>query len=113
MNRDKRIKSEITKLKKFTKDIDPNKKNTVESLIQNIAFMTIALQDLIEIIKVKGYTETYTNGQHQQGVKKSSEVEIYNTMIKNHMAALRQLSDMIPDTKAAKNELDDFLKAVK
>ena len=59
------------------------------------AFMAASLYELRKIINEKGYTEEYQNGANQKGIKKCS-VEIYNTMIKNYSAIIKQLTDLLP-----------------
>ena len=73
-------------------------------MIEEAAFMAVSLAELQEKINEKGYTEEYQNGANQKGVKKSSEVEIYNTMIKNYMAVVKQLTDLIPKENKTKGE---------
>ena len=58
--------------------------------------MAASLYELRKIIDDKGYTEEYQNGANQKGVKKCSEVEIYNTMIKNYSSIVKQLTDLLP-----------------
>jgi hypothetical protein len=54
--------------------------------------------------------EEYQNGANQYGVKKCSEVEIYNTMIKNYSSIIKQLIDLLPnDSKGSGDELLDFI----
>ena len=106
----KRKSKELNKLKKIFKDIEPGKRQTVEKLISNAAFMAESLDDLQEIIRDKGFTEEYQNGANQSGIKKCSEVEIYNTMIKNYLGVIKQLVDLLPDgAKNSGDELLDFL----
>ena len=75
--------------------------------------MAASLYELRQIINVKGYTEEYQNGANQKGVKKSSEIEIYNTMIKNFSAVMKQLTDLLPKdepkTKPQSDGFDDFI----
>ena len=94
--KDKMIKKEVLKLKRIYKDLDKDKFDTVFSLIEEAAFMTITLRDLKMTINKKGAVSEYQNGENQWGTKKSPEVEIYNTMIKNHMNIIKQLSDLLP-----------------
>lgn len=106
----KTIKKELSKLKKIFKDIEPNKEKIVEKLIANAAFMAASLEELQDIINEKGYTEEYQNGANQYGVKKCSEVEIYNTMIKNYSSVIKQLVDLLPNgTAGGGDELLDFI----
>ena len=105
----KKKSKELNKLKKIFKDIEPNKRQTVEKLIANAAFMAESLDELQEIIREKGFVEEYQNGANQYGVKKCSEVEIYNTMIKNYSSIIKQLVDLLPDGAGGGDELLDFI----
>ena len=106
----KKRSKELNKLKKIFKDIEPGKRQTVEKLISNAAFMAESLDDLQEIIREKGFTEEYQNGSNQFGIKKCSEVEIYNTMIKNYSSIIKQLVDLLPnDERSGGDELLDFI----
>ena len=69
--------------------------------------MAASLCELREIINEKGYTEEYQNGANQKGIKKCSEVEIYNTMIKNYMSAIKQLTDLLPKETQREISQDD------
>lgn len=66
-------------------------------LIERAAFMAASLKELEAAINEKGYTDEYQNGESQRGTKKASEVEIYNTMVKNYTAAIKALVDMAPE----------------
>lgn len=91
---------ELVKFKKKSRD-------TVASLIDEAAFMAGSLYELRVIIDEKGYTEEYQNGQYQHGFKKATEVEIYNTMVKNYMTCMKQLTDLLPKEVAKAPEPDD------
>ena len=105
--RKKTEKTKEQKIKSEKRKLNENVKKTVESLIEEAAFMAVSLAELQEKINEKGYTEEYQNGANQKGVKKSSEVEIYNTMIKNYMAVVKQLTDLIPKENKTKGESGD------
>jgi hypothetical protein len=111
LTKDQRISKEISRLKKLFKDIPKNTMNSVLALIRNAAFMTITLEDLQEEINKNGAVSEYQNGENQWGTKKSPEVEIYNTMIKNLSTVIKQLTDLIPDGEKPKpKKLDAFEK---
>ena len=106
----KKKSKELNKLKKIFKEIEPGKRQTVEKLIANAAFMAESLDELQEMIREKGFVEEYQNGANQHGIKKCSEVEIYNTMIKNYSSIIRQLVDLLPnESKTSGDELLDFI----
>ncbi len=104
------IKAEKRKLAGIYTRLDKKTKKSVDSLIDEAAFMAASLYELRQIIDEKGYTEEYQNGANQKGTKKCSEVEIYNTMIKNYMATVKQLTDLLPkeQAKAAETASDGF-----
>lgn len=100
---------ELKRLEKIFKDIRPDKKETVRKLIENAAFMEVQLSCLQKEIAEKGPVSEYQNGENQWGTKKSPEVEIYNTMIKNYTAVVKQLLELLPEGDGNGDELLDFI----
>lgn len=107
LSKDERISNEVERLTDLLSELGEGTLNGVKSLIANAAFMSITLEDLQIEINENGVVSEYKNGENQYGTKKSPEVEIYNTMIKNHMAAIKQLTDLIP--KGNPNSADELL----
>jgi predicted P-loop ATPase/GTPase len=108
----KKISAEKRRLTKLFHQIDQEMIKTVKSLIENASFMAVTLQDLQDEINISGCVATYQNGENQWGTKKSPEVEIYNSMIKNHMQVMKQLTDLLPKTpsKVEDDGYDDFVQ---
>lgn len=104
MTKEAKIKKEIKRYSQLFAGMDESKKQVASALIEKAAFMGVSLDELQEIIDGKGYVETYQNGANQSGYKKCSEVEIYNTMIKNYGTIIKQLNDMLPDSKVAETK---------
>ena len=94
--KEQRIKSENTRLKGVFKDLDENKKKIVVPLIQKAAFMHVELEELQKVIEEEGCVCEYKNGENQYGTKKSPEVDVYNTMIKNYTAIIKTLAELAP-----------------
>ena len=115
LSKEKRIKTEIDRITNLLADLGEGTLKGVRSLIENAAFMSITLEDLQKSINENGVISEYKNGENQYGTKKSPEVEVYNTMIKNHMSAIKQLTELIPkgDNNKEKDELLDFLSGGK
>lgn len=109
VEKNKKIKKELNRLKKLFKDLPENKKKISEKLIDNAAFMSISLEELKKDIILYGVKETYANGKDQYGFKESIESKTYNTTIKNYMAIIKQLNEMLPEEKQI-NEDDEFIK---
>ena len=111
IDKNKKIKKEKQKLKKIFNKVDKNKQTIVEKLIDNVAFMSITLDELKEDIKKHGVKEIYMNGSNQFGFKESIESKTYNTMLKNYMNAIKQLIDLLPDDEK-KNAGEDLLRFI-
>lgn len=111
--KDEIIKAEKRKLAGIYTRLDKKTKKAVDSLVNEAAFMGASLFELREKINEKGYVEVYQNGANQKGIKKCSEVEIYNTMIKNYSSVVKQLTDLIPkkqeNTGDQSDGFDDFV----
>ena len=109
IEKNKKIKKELNRLKKLFKDLPENKKKMCEKLIDNAAFMSVSLDELKKDIIMYGVKETYVNGKDQFGFKESVESKTYNATIKNYMAIIKQLNEMLPEEKQI-NEDDEFDK---
>ena len=108
-SKDDIIKAEKRKLAGIYQRLDKKTKKAVDSLVDEAAFMAASLYELRKKINEKGYVEEYQNGANQRGIKKCSEVEIYNTMIKNYSSVVKQLTDLIPKkTEHAGEQSDGF-----
>jgi septal ring factor EnvC (AmiA/AmiB activator) len=107
-----RVEREIKRIKKLLKSVDKDRLATIGTLIKNAAFMSVTLDDLQDAMNQNGLISEYQNGANQWGTKKSPEIEIYNVMIKNHMAIMKQLVDLLPEKDAndKKDLLLEFLK---
>lgn len=109
VRKNKAIKKELNRLKKLFKDLPENKKKISEKLIDNAAFMSVSLEELKKDIILYGVKETYVNGKEQFGFKESIESKTYNITIKNYMAIIKQLNEMLPEEKKI-DEGDEFDK---
>lgn len=105
-----RINKERDKLAKVYQSLPDYSKKINEKLIDNAAFMAVTLEDLQSVINVKGCIEKYQNGANQYGTKKSSEVDVYNTMIKNYKSVIDTLNSLLPKNEGTKDDgFDDFV----
>lgn len=109
--KDERIKKETSRLNRTFNKIEPQAKKAVHSLITKAAFMSVTLDALQDTMNEDGVVSEYQNGENQWGTKKSPEVEIYNTMIKNYSAVIKQLTDLLPKAvpEPESDELEDFI----
>ena len=103
LDKQKRIKKEIARLKRLFSKIDENKKKLVFATIEDVAFMTITMQDLRDQIIRDGTTVEYKNGENQYGTKQSPDAQIYLQMSQKQSQAMKILVSCLPQT--AKNYL--------
>lgn len=109
LEKTKRIQKEVTRLKRLFKGIDENKKKLVFTTIDDVAFMTITMQELREKIVREGTTCTYKNGANQFGTKQSPDAQLYLQMSQKQTQAMKILVDCLPKTqKDLGKEADDF-----
>ena len=108
LEKQKRIKKEITRLKRLFSKIDENKKKLVFTTIEDVAFMTVTMQDLREEIVREGATCEYKNGANQYGTKQSPQVQIYLQMSQKQTQAMKILVDCLPKTEKPLPKNDGF-----
>lgn len=113
VEKQKRIKKEIGRLRRLFREIDENKKKLVDSTIADVAFLTITMQDLREQIVRNGTTVEYKNGENQWGVKQSPDAQLYLQMSQKQTQAMKILVDCLPKTpnkQVIKDDgFDDFV----
>src|SRR5699024_4469487 len=101
----------MKRLNLLFENIPKDKKGVVQSLIDSASFQTVILNRLEKHIAEHGTTSEYQNGANQWGKKRSPEVEVYNSMLKNQMGIIRQLTDLIEKSDVeADDGFDAFLK---
>lgn len=108
LEKQKRIKRELTRLKKLFKEIDENKKKLVESTMEDVAFLRVTMQDLRENIIRDGTTTDYKNGENQYGTKQSPDAQLYLQMSQKHTQAMKVLLECMPKSKVTEQKDDGF-----
>ncbi len=89
---------------------DGSRKELLTNLVRKAEFISGELVKLEAVLKEKGWVEEYQNGQNQHGLKKSSEGDVYNQLIKNFATLMQKILDCLPDESAqGKDELELFL----
>ncbi len=110
-NKKKKIKQQKNKLTKIFKQLDRNTLSLVQNLINEVAFMSVTLEENRAYIEEHGVKELYMNGKGQFGYKESVESKNYNAMIKNYTNVVKQLVDFLPKDEK-KNAGEDLLKFI-
>lgn len=102
-------KTVFTKTKQKIKDLPAERKERALKLLEKAEFMESELTKLQEAINEKGWTEEYQNGANQHGIKKSTEGEIYNSMIKNYALILKEIDNLFPKDESISDDFMEFL----
>lgn len=99
MKTETREQKEEARLLELFKDADQDQLELLRPLIQNCAFMKIALEDLQTSIREKGAVDIYQNGENQKGLKTSAEMQAYNKLIVNYNSSIKLLSKILDKCK--------------
>lgn len=115
VDKTKRISKELRRLKKLFNGIDENKKKLVQATMEDVAFLTITMQDLRENINRDGTTAEYKNGENQYGTKQSPDAQLYLQMSQKQTQAMKILVDCMPkptkiDAASKEDDFDDFVQ---
>lgn len=108
-SKDSLIKQKRKELSVIFENLEENKRKVAQPLIDTVAFMASELPELEEQIKECGWTEEYTNGKNQGGMKKSAAADAYISLTKNFSSITKQLLELVPEQKG-NGKLDEFLK---
>lgn len=95
--------------KKIIETLPAGTRERAAKLVTKLEFMNNELQKLEAIISEKGWVEEYCNGANQFGLKKCSEGEVYNSLIKNFTSSLKALNDMLPEEAPEMDDLEKWL----
>ena len=107
LEKQNRIKKEAARLRRLFSKIDKQKKSLVFATIDDVAFMTITMQDLRETIIREGTTVEYKNGENQYGTKQSPDAQLYLQMSQKQTQAMKILVDCLPKTEKTVQIKDD------
>lgn len=93
---DKNVKKEITKLKKLFKGIeDEDRKTLVNSVIEEAAFLKVALTQAKEELKSEGLTAETKNAS-QRFIKAHPSTTIYEKYARQYTQIINQLIEYLP-----------------
>ena len=106
--RESRIKAEQKRLRGLFADLPPKELAFVTPLLQNMAFMSVTLEDLQTEINANGTVDEYQNGAAQFGKKASATIQSYNAVLKNYQSAIDKLIVRLPKEQR-KSALADLM----
>lgn len=104
LEKEKKIKQEIHKLKKLYKDFTKEKLKAIDGLINRASFTKITLEELEEDLMKNGLTELFEQGE-QSFMRERPETKQYTTFLQRYSQVMKQLLDLLP-VEVAKQEQD-------
>lgn len=111
LEREKKIKQEINRLKKLYKDFEKDKVKALEGLINEAAFMKVSLEETRKDIIKNGLTELFEQGE-QCFNRERPEVKIYTSFMQRYSGVMKQLIDLLP-VEVKKEEEDELMQFLK
>jgi hypothetical protein len=107
---------ELLKLKrqfnKILKQVPEDKKPIATSLIKELTFMALTLDDLKIQVQEGGTVEMFKQGS-QEFLRESPALKAYNTTVQRYSLLYKQLTELLPKAAqdAQENALYEFIKA--
>ncbi len=106
MTKDERIQEEITRLKEIFKNIPKNEYKSILKLIEQLAFMAVTLDDLMEKVNSEPLVVETVNAT-QTFHKENPALSSYNKMYANYIKGLQQLISLLPEETKPTGDPDD------
>lgn len=100
--REEKVASEYRRISKALRAIPADKQVVAKKLMEEAAYLTQIIADSREEIDKNGIIEIYQNGENQSGRKKNPAVEIYDRAVNSYSKIIKQLTDLLPDSTAAR-----------
>lgn len=112
LEKEKKVKQEINRIKKLYKDFPKEKARALEGLINEAAFMRISLEDTRNDLMKNGLTEIFEQGE-QCFKRERPECKIYSTFMQRYSGVMKQLIDLLPAEEVKKEEEDELMQFIK
>lgn len=113
MTKEKRIKREVSQLKKQYKNIDEAHKKNAERLIARAAYQKISIEDLEADLDEHGWTESFRQSEKCEPYdRRRPAADIYVSLSAQYLRTMKQLDSMLPKgsgTDVTNDELISFL----
>lgn len=112
IDRDKELLKIKRQFNKILKQVPEDKKPIATSLIKELTFMALTLDDLKDQVKDTGTVELFKQGK-QEFLRESPALKAYNTTVQRYSLLYKQLTDLLPkvDQDIQENALYEFIKA--
>lgn len=98
ITQEERVAAEIERLNQLLADygISEKRKNALESIIENTAWMRIKLDDAREAVKTSSVVIPYDNGGGQKGLRENPIFKGYESLWKSYMSGMCKIMECLP-----------------
>ena len=112
IDKDKELSKVKRQFNKILKQVPEDKKPIAASLVKELTFMALTLDDLKVQVKEGGTVELFKQGS-QEFLRESPALKAYNTTVQRYSLLYKQLTDLLPKTAqdTQENALYEFIKA--
>ncbi len=107
LTKEERISREVARLAEIYRDVDDKKRETLEGIINECAFMRVTLEDLRKEINEKGFVDEMPQGEYSI-IRESPYVKTYHTMIQRYTTANDKLLGLLPKSVQPEDSDDVF-----
>ena len=106
-----KINQEIERLKPIFSEIEERKRDIVQGLIEDAAFMRATLSELKDTVNMEGAIDEMCQGEYSI-LREHPAAKLYNTMIQRYSSVIKQLTDLFPKEvpKELEDDFDIFIK---
>jgi hypothetical protein len=106
IDKDKELLKIKRQFNKILKQVPEDKKPIATSLVKELAFMALTLDDLKLQVQEGGTVEMFKQGS-QEFLRESPALKAYNTTVQRYSLLYKQLTELLP--KAAQDTQEDAL----
>ncbi len=97
----RRVRAKVKKLEQDLADVPEDKARMISGLVYRAAYMHATLEDYEADMTLNGYTEPFQQSERCDPYDRERPVvRLYNAMVKNYAAVMRQIFDLAPDKPA-------------
>ncbi len=111
IDKDKELLKIKRQFNKILKQVPEDEKPIAASLIKELTFMALTLDDLKLQVKDTGTVELFKQGK-QEFLRESPALKAYNTTVQRYSLLYKQLTDLLPKAaqETQENALYEFIK---
>ena len=109
--RERRAKQELAKLRRIFNQIPDDRRQIVDGLIREAAWMRVALEEARAVVDREGVVSQFVQGR-QRFAREHPAAKLYAALINRYVLVVKALLDLLPDQERAQSE-DELMAFVR